>query len=218
MLNEVDQYGNLVTGDNSTVLTVSLATGAGTLAGPTSVTAVGGVASFDYLGSTRPACSRSQFAGGGPARRSLRPDDGQPGPGVEPSRSSRGRPAASSRATPSARRSRPTTRSATWTPRITRRRDGGRGQRPRHAGRHGHRERRGRRGHVHRPGLHHQRADHAGGHQRRTSSSPPTDPVVVSPATPTSPRVPTQPSATATAGSAFAIQPVISEETSTATS
>src|SRR5262249_36903146 len=45
----VDQYGNTVTDENSTVVTASLASGLGTLAGTTTATAVDGVASFDDL-------------------------------------------------------------------------------------------------------------------------------------------------------------------------
>ena len=47
---EEDQFGNLITDDNSTVMTASLASGTGTLAGTTSVTVVGGVATFTNLG------------------------------------------------------------------------------------------------------------------------------------------------------------------------
>ena len=46
---EEDQFGNIITGDNATVVTASLATGAGPLAGTTSVTVIGGVATFTNL-------------------------------------------------------------------------------------------------------------------------------------------------------------------------
>jgi hypothetical protein len=50
VIDVVDQYGNLETGDNSTQVTVSLASGGGMLAGgPTNVTVKGGVASFEKL-------------------------------------------------------------------------------------------------------------------------------------------------------------------------
>src|SRR5262249_16700980 len=44
-----DQYGNLETGDNSTVVTASLASGAGPLLGVTTATLSGGVARFSSL-------------------------------------------------------------------------------------------------------------------------------------------------------------------------
>ena len=44
-----DQYGNLVTSDNSTVVTVSQASGSGTLKGTTTASVSGGIASFDFL-------------------------------------------------------------------------------------------------------------------------------------------------------------------------
>ena len=46
---EEDQYGNLETGDNSTVVTAALASGAGPLQGTTTVTVSGGVATFTSL-------------------------------------------------------------------------------------------------------------------------------------------------------------------------
>ena len=46
---EEDQYGNLETGDNSTVVTASLASGTGPLQGTTTVTVSGGVATFTNL-------------------------------------------------------------------------------------------------------------------------------------------------------------------------
>ncbi len=45
-----DQYGNVATGDNSTVVTVSLASGNGTVVGTLTATAVAGVATFTNLG------------------------------------------------------------------------------------------------------------------------------------------------------------------------
>ncbi|MFI5460668.1 MAG: Ig-like domain repeat protein, partial [Isosphaerales bacterium] len=49
VIDEVDQYGNIETGDNSKVVTASLSSGAGSLLGTTTVTVSGGVASFNYL-------------------------------------------------------------------------------------------------------------------------------------------------------------------------
>jgi len=46
---EEDQYGNLETGDNSTQVTASLRTGVGPLQGTTTVTVVGGIATFTNL-------------------------------------------------------------------------------------------------------------------------------------------------------------------------
>ncbi len=49
MVYEEDQYGNLETGDNSTVVTATLASGTGPLQGTTTVTVTGGVATFTNL-------------------------------------------------------------------------------------------------------------------------------------------------------------------------
>ena len=49
VINEEDQFGNILTNDNSTVVTASLATGAGVLNGTTTATVSAGVASFDDL-------------------------------------------------------------------------------------------------------------------------------------------------------------------------
>ena len=46
---EEDQFGNIITGDNATMVTASLASGAGPLEGTTSVTVIGGVATFTNL-------------------------------------------------------------------------------------------------------------------------------------------------------------------------
>ena len=46
---EEDQYGNVETGDNSTVVTVALATGTGPLQGTKTATVVGGIATFTNL-------------------------------------------------------------------------------------------------------------------------------------------------------------------------
>ena len=53
MIYEVDQYGNLETGDSSTPITASLASGNGPLLGNTPVTVSGGVASFVGLTDNR---------------------------------------------------------------------------------------------------------------------------------------------------------------------
>jgi hypothetical protein len=67
VLQEADQFGNLVSGDNSTVVTASLATGSGTLKGTTSVTVVGGVASFDDIEVDKAGTVTLQFSGGSAA-------------------------------------------------------------------------------------------------------------------------------------------------------
>ena len=46
---EEDPYGNLETGDNTTVITATLASGAGPLQGNITATVVGGVATFTNL-------------------------------------------------------------------------------------------------------------------------------------------------------------------------
>jgi len=49
VIHEEDLYGNLETGDNSTQVTASLRTGVGPLQGTTTVTVVGGIATFTNL-------------------------------------------------------------------------------------------------------------------------------------------------------------------------
>ena len=63
-----DQNGNLETNDNSTVVTVSLAGGTGTLQGTKSVTVAGGVATFAGLSDIKAGIISLQFS----ARRSDR--------------------------------------------------------------------------------------------------------------------------------------------------
>ena len=62
---EVDQYGNLETGDNSTMITASLASGNGTLLGTTTATLSGGVATFVGLADNTAGTISLSFAGGG---------------------------------------------------------------------------------------------------------------------------------------------------------
>ncbi len=62
---EADQYGNLETGDNGTVVTAALASGAGPLQGTTSVTVTGGVATFTNLADNKAETLALQFTGGG---------------------------------------------------------------------------------------------------------------------------------------------------------
>jgi hypothetical protein len=65
VLYEVDSYGNLVTSDNSTVITAALASGAGPLRGTTSVTMSGGVATFTNLADNKAETITLQFSGSG---------------------------------------------------------------------------------------------------------------------------------------------------------
>src|SRR5262249_25487694 len=65
VVNELDQYGNIVTTDNSTVVTASLATGGGTLKGTITATVVNGVASFDDLEDDTAGTLSLQFAAPG---------------------------------------------------------------------------------------------------------------------------------------------------------
>ncbi len=62
---ELDQYGNLETGDNSTVITASLASGNGPLRGTTTATTVAGVASFAGLFDNAAGIISLNFAGAG---------------------------------------------------------------------------------------------------------------------------------------------------------
>jgi hypothetical protein len=61
---EEDAYGNLETGDSSTVVTAALASGAGPLQGTTSVTLSGGVATFTNLADNKAESLTLEFAGG----------------------------------------------------------------------------------------------------------------------------------------------------------
>ncbi len=60
-----DQYGNIESGDNSTVVTVSLASGAGPLQGTKSVTMSNGVAAFTNLADDSLETITLNFSGGG---------------------------------------------------------------------------------------------------------------------------------------------------------
>ena len=62
---EEDQYGNLETGDSTTVVTASLHTGSGSLQGVTSVTVSGGVARFTNLSDSQAETVSLDFTGGG---------------------------------------------------------------------------------------------------------------------------------------------------------
>ena len=61
---EEDKYGNLVTSDNTTQVTASLASGAGTLIGTKTVTVQGGIASFDDLEDDKAGTLTLQFSAG----------------------------------------------------------------------------------------------------------------------------------------------------------
>ena len=64
VLYEEDQYGNLETGDNSTVVTAVLSSGTGPLQGTTAIV-VGGVASFAGLADNKAETITLRFTGGG---------------------------------------------------------------------------------------------------------------------------------------------------------
>ena len=61
---EEDQYGNVELGDNSTVVTASLASGPGPLQGTTTATVSGGVARFTNLGGGSAGTIALKFSGG----------------------------------------------------------------------------------------------------------------------------------------------------------
>jgi len=61
---EEDQYGNLETGDNSTVVTAALSSGTGPLQGPTAVTVSGGVATFAGLADNTGETAALRFTSG----------------------------------------------------------------------------------------------------------------------------------------------------------
>jgi hypothetical protein len=62
---EEDAYGNVETGDNSTVVTAALDSGVGPLQGTTVVTVAGGVATFTNLADNKAETLTLQFTGGG---------------------------------------------------------------------------------------------------------------------------------------------------------
>ena len=64
VIDEEDQYGNIVTDDNSTVVTASLASGPGSLKGVKTATVVAGVASFDDLEDDTAGTLTLKFAAG----------------------------------------------------------------------------------------------------------------------------------------------------------
>ncbi len=64
VVQEEDQYGNLVTGDNTTQVTASLASGAGKLIGTTTATVQGGIASFNDLEDDTAGALTLQFSAG----------------------------------------------------------------------------------------------------------------------------------------------------------
>ena len=65
VVDEEDAFGNLETGDNSTVVTAALHNGAGTLEGTTSVAVSGGVARFTNLADSEAGTISLDFTGGG---------------------------------------------------------------------------------------------------------------------------------------------------------
>ena len=65
VVHEVDRFGNLETGDNSTVVRVSPNSGSGALQGTTSITLDGGVASFSNLADDTASTLALKFSGGG---------------------------------------------------------------------------------------------------------------------------------------------------------
>ncbi len=65
VINEEDQYGNLETGDSSTVVTAALNGGAGPLHGTVTATVSGGVATFAGLADDTAESITLQFTGGG---------------------------------------------------------------------------------------------------------------------------------------------------------
>ncbi|MFI5460432.1 MAG: hypothetical protein ACHRXM_33870 [Isosphaerales bacterium] len=65
VINEEDRFGNLETGDNSTVLTATLESGTGPLQGTTPATVSGGVATFAGLADEKAESITLQFTGGG---------------------------------------------------------------------------------------------------------------------------------------------------------
>ena len=78
---EEDQFGDLETGDNSTVVTAMLASGSGPLLGTTSVRVSGGVATFANLVDNRAGTISLEFTSGSLTSADLQPRRDQPGDG-----------------------------------------------------------------------------------------------------------------------------------------
>ncbi len=81
VVKEEDQFGNLETGDNSTLLTAMLGTGSGPLSGVTSITLQGGVGAFTNLADTIPEKIKLEFATSALTSFSDQLDHGRPGGG-----------------------------------------------------------------------------------------------------------------------------------------
>ncbi len=64
VIDEEDQYNNLETGDTTTVVTATLASGAGPLQGSTMAVVTGGVATFKNLGDTKIETASLRFSSG----------------------------------------------------------------------------------------------------------------------------------------------------------
>ena len=73
VIDEVDQYGNIETADNSTTVTASLASGSRGLQGSTSTTLSGGVATFSNLAEDTAETMALKFSGGGLSSSSTSP-------------------------------------------------------------------------------------------------------------------------------------------------
>ena len=211
---EVDQYGNVETGDNSTVITAELSSGAGPLQGTTTATVSDGVAAFTNLADNKAGSIALKFTGGvftsaptssivvSPAAASkLRDRDGAAG---DSHRRVRPSPASRSSHEEDPYGNRETGDNSTV---VTARLETGVWAAPGDR----HRDGFGRRRHLHQPGRRQGRIDHAPVHQRHFVRGG-LEHVVVSPAAASYLVIQTQPSATATAGQAFAVQPVIYEE------
>ena len=65
LIDEEDQFGNLETGDNSTTVTASIASGTGSLVGTTTVTVAGGIATFTNLAEDTAGTFSLEFRGNG---------------------------------------------------------------------------------------------------------------------------------------------------------
>ena len=81
MVEEQDQYGNLETGDNSTVITASLSFGNGPLLGTTTATVAGGVADVHQPGRQLGRDDHAGLHRRRPVSRAVQPDRRQPGGG-----------------------------------------------------------------------------------------------------------------------------------------
>ena len=211
---EKDQFNNLETGDNSTVVSAMQNTGAGPLQGTINATVSGGVARFANLGDTRAETTTLEFVSG--TLFSASPSTSiVVTPAIASKLAIQTQPSTTATARSSVRGSAGgLSRRFQWQPRDIQQhrvRDGFARERQRHASGKQVGDRRGRNRDVCRPRRHQGRNHLAHVLKAASLTAGPTTSITVNPAAPYQLLINNQPSSTATAGQPFAIQPTIDE-------